>query len=100
MCGADVLTASAAIHKGGRTAQNWERFAELSRRLVFGSFVADTANTYVLAFEDIKPGARLRGLDAAWIAEIVQVARYGADAFEPGVQVERPRGRTLAVPRR
>ena len=33
------------------------------------------------AFEDIKPGARLRGLDAAGIAEIVQVARFGDDAL-------------------
>src|SRR6201993_1800271 len=33
------------------------------------------------AFEDIKPGARLRGLDPGGIAEIVQVARFGADAL-------------------
>lgn len=32
-------------------------------------------------FEDIKPGARLRGLDPAGIAEIVQVARFGKDAL-------------------
>src|SRR6202022_382350 len=32
-------------------------------------------------FEDIKPGARLRGLDPAGIAEVVQVARFGADAL-------------------
>src|ERR1700719_4186306 len=31
--------------------------------------------------EDIKPGARLRGLDPAGIAEVVQVARFGADAL-------------------
>src|SRR5712692_1015525 len=35
----------------------------------------------MLAFEDIKPGSRLRGLDAAGIAEVVQVARFGADAL-------------------
>src|ERR1700686_4680942 len=33
------------------------------------------------AFEDIKPGARLRGLDPAGVAEIVQVARFGPDAL-------------------
>ena len=32
-------------------------------------------------FEDIKPGARLRGLDTAGMAEIVQVARFGPDAL-------------------
>jgi superfamily II DNA or RNA helicase len=32
-------------------------------------------------FEDIKPGARLRGLDAAGVAEVVQVARFGPDAL-------------------
>jgi hypothetical protein len=35
----------------------------------------------MLAFEDIRPGARLRGLAAVGVAEIVQVARYGADAL-------------------
>jgi len=35
----------------------------------------------MLAFEDIKPGARLRGLDSAGIAEVVQVSRFGADAL-------------------
>src|ERR1019366_2667803 len=33
------------------------------------------------AFDDIKPGARIRGLDGGAIAEIVQVARFGADAL-------------------
>jgi hypothetical protein len=33
------------------------------------------------AFEDIKPGARVRGLDPAGIAEVVQVARFGPDAL-------------------
>ncbi|MEY9185781.1 SNF2 family DNA or RNA helicase [Bradyrhizobium sp. USDA 326] len=32
-------------------------------------------------FEDIKPGARLRGLDPAGVAEVVQVARFGPDAL-------------------
>ena len=32
-------------------------------------------------FEDIKPGARLRGLDPAGIAEVVQIARFGPDAL-------------------
>jgi SNF2 family DNA or RNA helicase len=32
-------------------------------------------------FDQIKPGARLKGLDAGGIAEIVQVARFGADAL-------------------
>jgi hypothetical protein len=32
-------------------------------------------------FDDIKPGARLRGLDPAGLAEVVQVARFGADAL-------------------
>jgi SNF2 family DNA or RNA helicase len=32
-------------------------------------------------FEDIKAGARLRGLDAAGVAEIVQVTRFGPDAL-------------------
>src|ERR1700731_2767582 len=33
------------------------------------------------AFEDIKPGSRLRGLDPSGIAEVVQVARFGPDAL-------------------
>jgi SNF2 family DNA or RNA helicase len=32
-------------------------------------------------FEDIKPGARLRGIDPAGIAEVVQVAKFGPDAL-------------------
>jgi superfamily II DNA or RNA helicase len=35
----------------------------------------------VTQFDDIKPGARLRGVDGGGIAEIVQVARFGADAL-------------------
>jgi hypothetical protein len=33
------------------------------------------------SLEEIKPGSRLRGLDPAGIAEIVQVARFGSDAL-------------------
>jgi hypothetical protein len=33
------------------------------------------------AFEQIKPGARLRGLDPGGVAEIVQVAHFGPDAL-------------------
>lgn len=32
-------------------------------------------------FEEIKPGARIKGLDAMGIAEVVSVSRYGADAL-------------------
>jgi SNF2 family DNA or RNA helicase len=32
-------------------------------------------------FEEIKPGARLRGLDPAGIAEVVSVSRFGTDAI-------------------
>jgi hypothetical protein len=35
----------------------------------------------MIAFDDIRPGSRLRGLDAAGIAEVVQVARFRADAL-------------------
>ena len=34
----------------------------------------------MMQFEDIKPGARLRGLDVAGVAEIVQVSQFGANA--------------------
>jgi hypothetical protein len=33
------------------------------------------------AFEDIRPGSRLRGLDPAGTAEVVQFARCGPDAL-------------------
>jgi hypothetical protein len=33
------------------------------------------------AFEDIKPGSRLRGLDPEGTAEVVQVARFGPNAL-------------------
>jgi hypothetical protein len=32
-------------------------------------------------FDDLRAGARLRGLDPAGVAEIVQVARFGVDAL-------------------
>jgi hypothetical protein len=32
-------------------------------------------------FEEIKPGARLRGLDPTGIAEVVSVSRFGNDAL-------------------
>src|SRR6202051_3029609 len=35
----------------------------------------------MLAFEDIKPGSRLRGLDTTGIAEVVQVSHFGGDAL-------------------
>jgi hypothetical protein len=34
----------------------------------------------LIALDDIKPGTRLRGLDPDGVAEIVQAARFGADA--------------------
>jgi SNF2 family DNA or RNA helicase len=33
------------------------------------------------AFEELKPGARLRGLDPAGIAEVVSISRFGNDAI-------------------
>src|SRR6516164_2850035 len=33
----------------------------------------------MVALEEIKPGSRLRGLDPEGVAEVVQVARFGAD---------------------
>jgi superfamily II DNA or RNA helicase len=33
------------------------------------------------AFDEIKPGARIRGLDPSGLAEVVQVARFGPDAI-------------------
>ncbi|MER8599361.1 DUF3883 domain-containing protein [Mesorhizobium sp. M1339] len=32
-------------------------------------------------FEEIKPGARIKGLDAAGVAEVVSVSKFGADAL-------------------
>lgn len=38
----------------------------------------------MLAFDDIKPGSRLRGLDSAGIAEVVQVGRFDGVTFIGG----------------
>jgi len=35
----------------------------------------------MVALEDIQPGSRLQGLDPEGVAEVVQVARFGADAL-------------------
>jgi hypothetical protein len=35
----------------------------------------------MIAFDEIRPGVRLRGLDAGGMAEVVQVTRLGADAL-------------------
>jgi superfamily II DNA or RNA helicase len=35
----------------------------------------------MLLFENIKPGSRLRGLDSAGVAEVVQVTHFGPDAI-------------------
>ena len=40
------------------------------------------------SFQDLKPGSRLRGLDPAGIAEIVQVAHFGPDALNLVFRVE------------
>jgi superfamily II DNA or RNA helicase len=37
--------------------------------------------SHMIAFDDIKPGTRLRGLDLGGTAEIVQVTRFGANAL-------------------
>ena len=50
--------------------------------------------------EDIKPGARLRGLDPAGIADVVQVARFGTDALNLVFQSRRPGVRTAGLSRR
>lgn len=42
----------------------------------------------VPTFDDIKPGARLRGLDSAGVVEIVQVARFGDDALNVVFRVD------------
>ena len=48
-------------------------------------------------FEQIRPGARLKGLDSAGIAEIVQVARFGADALNIVFRVNGKVGERLRV---
>lgn len=40
------------------------------------------------AFDDLKPGSRLRGLEPSGIAKIVQVARFGADALNVFFRVD------------
>ena len=50
--------------------------------------------------EEIKPGARLRGLDPAGIADVVQVARFRHRRPESRVQSRRPRVRTAGLSRR
>ena len=42
----------------------------------------------MLAFEDIRPGCRLRGLDPSGVSEIVQVARFGPDALNVVFRVD------------
>jgi len=42
-------------------------------------FIVETRKLSI--FDKIKPGARLKGFDRGGIAEIVQVARFGADAL-------------------
>jgi superfamily II DNA or RNA helicase len=42
----------------------------------------------MITFDDLKPGARIRGLDSGGIAEIVQVARFGADALNLIFRIE------------
>ena len=42
----------------------------------------------MMSFDAIKPGARLRGLDLAGVAEVVQVARFGADALNVVFRVD------------
>ncbi len=43
----------------------------------------------MVAFEDTKAGAWLRGLEAAGVAEIVQVTRFGPDALAVGPRLTR-----------
>jgi hypothetical protein len=35
----------------------------------------------MVAFDEIKPGTRLKGLNSAGIAEVVSVSRFGVDAL-------------------
>jgi hypothetical protein len=42
----------------------------------------------VIVFENIKPGCRLRGLDPSGLAEVVQVAQFGADALNVVFRVD------------
>ena len=36
---------------------------------------------FMTSLEEVKPGARIKGLDASGIAEVVSVSRFGADAL-------------------
>lgn len=42
----------------------------------------------MIVFENIKPGCRLRGLDPSGLAEVVQVAQFGADALNVVFRVD------------
>src|SRR5271154_3013159 len=43
---------------------------------------------FLTAFENIKPGSRLRGLDSSGLAEIVQVTQFGPDALNVVFRVD------------
>ena len=47
---------------------------------VLGRFTNPLREAVMSAFENIKPGSRLRGLDSSGLAEVVQVTQFG-----PGV---------------
>jgi hypothetical protein len=42
----------------------------------------------LLAFENIRPGSRLRGLDPKGLAEVVQVTQFGPDALNVVFRVD------------
>jgi hypothetical protein len=50
-------------------------------RIDFLSELIASVEIGMVALEEIKPGSRLRRLDPEGIAEVVQVARFGADAL-------------------
>jgi len=58
-------------------------------------FATNVESAEIKTFEDIKAGARLRGLAAAGVAEIVQVNRFGPDA---PIAAPHPRGISLIFP--
>src|SRR5208337_2429621 len=43
---------------------------------------------FMTAFENIKPGSRLRGLDSSGLAEVVQVTQFGPDALNVVFRVD------------
>ena len=53
-------------------------FAPLARSRCALGCITSRGSGVLLVFEDLKPGARLRGLAPQGIAEIVQVSRFGA----------------------